>query len=338
MGAHGAFADLVFSLTEEIAHAAGIGSLRIDRFDIIDFSDAPSRVLLCNYPSNQIVTTIARGDLVVLFLLEPVADTLLFMERSLGIEPLASIRSQSASAVANLAIGQCNTVRYLDRTQDNNTLLQLTKNLSDFLGVGLTPEQCRALAGGVSLGLGCEAGVEEFLARRAEGLRGTDRDTVYAPAIARPWADVGRDVVDGALAMARFGSPRPIVWPTEVFSLGASRLKGTPGAVAAAGPSRNIYYGPYFYLPPSRYLVEVFVHFTADTTLVPFALEVHAGAWLTRATIENWHPGRLRGAFDLVHTDATSAVEIRLRNLAEITHGALSLIEILFLPERDESL
>ena len=77
------------------------------------------------------------------------------------------------------------------------------------------------------------------------------------------------------------------------------------------------------------------MNFSADTTQVPFALEVHAGAWLSRTTIDRWRPGRFRGAFHLVHLDATSTVEIRLRNLAEITEGTLSLIEILFFAERE---
>ena len=335
IGAHGAFAELIFSLTEEIVRTAGIGSIRIDRSDIVDFSAAPHQILLCNYPSNQIVATIARGDLKVLFLSEPSAETLLFMQHALGVEALEAIRSQTASAVANLVVGQCNSVRYLDRST-SYTLLQLADNLIEFLGIAVAPDQSRVLASRSSAGLGSEASVQEVLAKRAAGWPNRGSISNSSLECPRPWTNVCQDVVDGVLAMARFGSQRPIVWPTEVFSLTAPRLLADPAAVAVAGPSRNIYYGPYFYLPPSRYRVEVFLRFSDDTTQVPFALEVHAGAWLSRTRIESWRPGRLRGAFHLVHSDATSPLEIRLRNLADITQGTLSLVEVLFFSELDE--
>lgn len=336
IGPHGPFSELVFSLIEGLARIVGIETIRIDRFDIVDFSEAHQRILLCNYPSNQIVAAITRGDLKVLFLLESPTDTLLFMQRVLRIEPLEAIRSQSASAVANLAIGKCGNVSYLERSQ-RRSMLQLAADLVRTLGLGLVPMQYHALRESLFDGLGWEAGVEDLLLCRAA--RWPDENQA-APlglvAAGRDWADVCHDVIDGSLAMARFGSPRPIVWPTEVFSVLASRLPGDPSAMALAGPSRNVYYGPYFYLPPSRYRVEVFVQFSADTTQVPFSLEVHAGAWLSRASIDQWRPGRFRGAFHLVHPDATSTVEIRLRNLGEITQGSLSLVEILFFAEQEE--
>lgn len=336
VGAHGAFAELVFSLTDEIARTNGIGTLRIDRSDVVDFSAAPNQILLCNYPSNQIVATIARGDLQVLFLSEPAAETLLFMQHNLGVEPLEAIRSQTASAVANLVIGQCSSVRYLDRNS-GLTMVQLADRLVEFLGIAIAPEQRRALTSHASAGLGSEAGIQEVLAKHAESWPKDGAKSTRIPECARLWTDVCHDVVDGVLAMARFGSQRPIVWPTEVFSLTAPRLLADPAAVALAGPSRNIYYGPYFYLPPSRYRVEIFLRFSDDTSQVPFSLEVHAGAWLSRTRIASWRPGRLRGAFHLVHSDATSALEIRLRNLTEIAQGTLSLVEVLFFAEINES-
>lgn len=334
MGAHGAFADLTFTLIEELARVAGKGTLRVDRFDAIDFSIDPQRILLCNYPSNQIVEAIAREDLKVLLLTEPSADTLRFMVRALAIEPLEAIRSQTASAVAYLAIGRSGSVEQIERTKASS-LLGLSQLLAGNLGLGLSLAQLLGPAERLSGGLGCEANVESILAQRAERW-GKLSDTVgRRTETGRAWTEVCHDVLDGVLAMARFGSLRPIVWPTEVFTISAPRVPGRPADVLLAGPSRNVYYGPYFYLPPARYRVEVFIIFSAEATQVPFSIELHAGAWLSRATIDHWRPGQFRGAFQLVHSDATSSVEIRLRNLAEVTAGSLSLIEILFVPEQN---
>lgn len=335
MGAHGAFADFVFLLIEQLAVVDGCGSLRVDRFDVIDFSADPKQIMLSNYPSNQIVAAIERDDLKVLHVLENSTDTQNFMERALGIEPLEAIRSQSASAVANLALGRSRNVTYLDRARDCS-VLQLIGRIVEDLDLSMALDQRRSLAEACSEGLGADADIADVLAKKCVAWSFQPQDT-GDPNTGRSWSDVCRDVIDGALAMARFGSARPIVWPTEVFSVASPRSVHSTSSVALAGQSRNIYYGPYFYLPPSNYRVEIFINFSDDATQVPFSLEVHAGAWLSRATIDRWRPGLFRGAFDLVHTDATSTVEIRLRNLAEISRGTLSLVEVLFYPERERS-
>lgn len=213
-------------------------------------------------------------------------------------------------------------------------MVQLIDRIGEHLGLPKEPDRWRSLADQSSERLGPEADVVDVLAKRSEGWA-KDAQVTRSPASGRAWKDVCSDVIDGALAMARFGSARPIVWPTEVFSVAAPRSADNSTGVELTGKSRNIYYGPYFYLPPSRYQVEIFVNFSDDTTPVPFSLEVHADAWLSRTTIDRWRPGRFRGAFDLVHTDATSTVEIRLRNLTEISRGSLSLVEVLFFAERE---
>lgn len=303
---------------------------------MIDFSADPERILLCNYPSNQIVSAIARDDLKVLLLLEPSADTQQFMQQALGVEPLEAIRSQSASAVANLALGRCRNIGILEQSR-GQSMLQLIDSIGLNLGLSRAQNQWMSLADQSSEDLGPEANVVDVLAKRAKGWS-KDAQATHSPDTGRAWSEVCGDVIDGALAMALFGSARPIVWPTEVFSVAAPRSSDHPTGVALTGQSRNIYYGPYFYLPPSSYRVEIFVNFSSDATPVPFSLEVHAGAWLSRTTIDHWRPGRFRGAFDLVHTDATTTVEIRLRNLAEISRGSLSLVEVLFYAKREESL
>ena len=240
MGAHGAFAELVFALTEELAVAAGIETLRIDRFEIADFSLAPRRILLCNYPSNQIVTAIANGDLKVLLLTEPPADTLLFMQGALGIDPLEAIRSQTASAVANLAIGHCSDVRHLERAR-GYSLMQCCERIVGHLNLSLAPQQCRGPAERLSGDLGCEADVEDVLAQRAELWRKPLDTAVRSPESDRPWTEVCSNVLDGAVAMSRFGSPRPIVWPTEVFTATAPRVQNdAAGVVLDSAPGRGV--------------------------------------------------------------------------------------------------
>lgn len=326
IGAHGSFADWVFVLVQELAAAAHRIVRRVDRFDALDFVTNPCPVLLSNYPSAQLVDAIERGDVRVLFVAEPPIETLTFMRRTMGISTLDAIRSQTASAVGNLVIGRSPFSRVLESNSTRSIAqivdliathfeLEITYQHRQQIAFGAQPDHCRSKAQDLP------GAVDELTPEHSLGLR--DRDV----------NQICQDVLEPLLAMACYGAARPVVWPTEVFTFADSPTSLPPANAAIVGPSRNLFYGPYFYLPPSRYRVEAQLLFSKEVEAIPFALEIHAGNWLARALIKEGRPGRFRGSFCCHHYDAATAVEIRLRNVQPIESGSLSLVEILFFAE-----
>lgn len=325
IGAHGAFAEWVFCLTRKLAVAAGRPVIEVDRFTPVDYAQSPRPIILSKYPSSSLIDSIERRDVRVLFLMEPPALTLAFMQQRLGVPAMDAIRSQTASAVANLAISRSPFSRILERDTERS-ILQIVGLITSHFELSISNEAQSAIADQMSEGSQASANVDSLL-------------RVQTPVSSVPAADnnperqlghVAEEILNPLLAMARFGPMRPVVWPKEVFTFHDDPNSSPPVEAAVAGPSRNLFYGPYFYLPPSRYRVETFLVFSEEISSIPFVLEVHADHWLARARIDQHHPGRFRGTFRLDHYDATSAVEIRLRNDKPADRGRLSLLEILF--------
>ena len=329
IGAHGDFAEWIFRVIREIAAVARRTVVQIDRFDTIDYVLNPRPIIISAYPSNQLVDSIDRRDVRVLFVMEPPTLTLAFMQQKLGLTAMDAIRSQSASSVANLAISRSPYSRILERETDRS-ILQIVNLIVTHFELELSHADQLAVAENVSDGHGSSASVEALL-------RGRMTDVAAIEPVPgdhnRPFSHVAEEVLNPLLAIARFGPIRPVVWPKEVFTFFDNPTASPPIEAAVAGPSRNLFYGPYFYLPPSRYRVETFLVFSEEISAIPFVLEVHAANWLARARIDQHHPGRFRGTFNLDHYDATSAVEIRLRNVKPVERGRLTLLEILFFCE-----
>lgn len=327
IGAHGDLANWTFALVNVLVGLDARRPVRwIDRFDPIDFVVDPCPVLLANYPSNQLIDAIERKDVRVLFLLEAPLDTLRSMQRSMGLAPMEAIRSQTASAIANRAIGLSPHVRVLQRTT-SRSVEQVVAMICDHLELHVPSDAQSSVADTASAGLGRNATPEAVLAELNHRSSTTQYDTALDSAC--------QAILDPLLAMASFETARPVVWPTEVFTFSDMPSAPAPSVIAIAGPSRNLYYGPYLYLPAARYRVEAYLVFSDEIGAVPFVLEVHGGNWLAKARIEERHPGRYRGYFHLDHYDPTTTVEIRLRNESAVASGRLSLVEMLFFIEND---
>lgn len=326
IGAHGAFAQWVFDVIEHhVAPAARRPVQRIDRFHKIDFATGDRPILLTNYPSAQLLDAIERDDVRVLFLAEASPLTFRFMETAMNVRFVDSLRSQTASAIANLAIGRSRYSRVLERG-DGRTLESLVRLISSHMELGFSAEVGADIAGRAAGGLGAQVRIEDVLgAGPDDGLEGSQ------PLTGNEW--LGQEILDPLISMARGNAVRPIVWPTGIFTFSDAPELLPPADPEITGPSRVLYYGPYLYLPPARYRVEVFLVFSDEIKAVPFVLEVHAESWLAKARIEERQPGRFRGFFHLDHYDATSAVEIRLRNETPVVSGRLSLVELLFFVE-----
>lgn len=329
IGPHCPMTNWVFDAVTELANTRDARPvLRIDRKDRICGLGVADPVFLTNYPSQSVIEAIDAGDLRVIIVIEDPRDVLRWQNKALGLPALESIRAQSASAVANLAVARADAVAIVDRSNSRRADSVLDR-IGSFLGLPtVDPERSGLLAHSPEVG-GAPA-IEEVLAARGDH---------YAPPLAQSGgagllsveaAALSSCIIDPMVAMARGDAVRPVVWPASVFTF--SDRPGDPAPVVAdiAGPPRSIYYGPYLYLPPARYRVEAIMTFSDEIQDVPFVLEVHGGHWLARARIERRRAGGYRGYFEFDHLDALPALEIRLRNEEGIDRGRLSLIELLF--------
>lgn len=299
---------------------------RIDRFDRLDFLADLRPLLLTNYPSAQIVDLIERNDARVVYVRERPEIVLQFLCDAVGVPPMEAIRSQTASAVANLAIGRSRHALLVSHDTERRAG-EVVHAVARHLELASDLGSIAAVIAEVSPGAGPESTLPEALARYPGArLRAGQSPTVLADAMRASCVDI----LEPLLAMAEGSTSRPIVWPTSVFTFGDRPGAPPPEQAEIAGPVRNLYYGPYLHLPPARYRVEAILSFSDEITDIPFVLEVHGGIWLAKARIKERRPGTFRGHFVLDHHEPTAAVEIRLRNENPVASGRLSLIEILF--------
>lgn len=333
IGSHGHFSQWMFEVVEILGKHCDRAVRRVDRFDRFDLSADIRPILLVHYPSLQLIDAIERGDIRVIFLSEAPHLTLQFMRTVMQIPFLDSLRSQTASAIANLAIGRSEHTRVVERGSDRS-VADLLKLIASHLELKPSSLVKEAVVERASRGQGQHALVDDVL--RTEIEAASAARLTAAPADATQ-AEICREIIDPLLAMASGSQVRPVVWPTPVFTFYDAPNRQPPIAPIISGPSRNLYYGPYLYLPPTKYRVEVSLNFSDEISEIPFIIEVHAGSWLSKGRIERRRPGQFRGYFNLEHHDATTTVEIRLRNEVPVEQGQLSLVELMFFVEKEQA-
>lgn len=324
IGPHCPFTEWVFGIVRAlVTQQDQLRDLRrIDRFDTVSFLHSPRLTLLVNYPSSQIVDAIGRDDLRVIYVTEVPRLVTRFLTEQLNIPLMDAIRSQTASTVANLAIGRSSQSLVVAHDSDR-TDAAMVRAIAAHLGLAVSDEQIAALAasrpGHATDGQG----------NVTPGPRATVPVAGASPS-QHLLLEAGDQILEPLVAMARGDSVRPVVWPTPVFKFYDRPEEPAQRGASIAGPARNLYYGPYLHLPPSRYRVETLLEFSDDIARVPFVIEVHGGAWIAKARIGEREAGGYRGYFDLEHRDVTSTVEIRLRNESPVIKGHLTLFELSF--------
>jgi hypothetical protein len=325
----------VFDVVRRLAEAGSSRAVaQIDRTDQVEFLAVPHPILLTHYPGNDVVDAIERGDLRVLYVVEDPIDVVLFQRLALSLPTTQSIRAQTASAVANLAIGGREDTLIVDRATDRN-VTQVVSRIVEHLEPTIPPTAREAVIEAVAGAAGRRGSLESALA---------DREACYLPPSGRGTGTLidtdlmlAAEIVDPLISMARGRTGRPVVWPTAAFSYADAPGLPAPASADISGPVRTLYYGPYLHLPPARYRVEAILAFSDEIREVAFTIEVHAAHWLARARIEQGRSGAYRGYFFITHHDAVATVEIRLRNEQGVARGRLSLIELMFFPVADDS-
>jgi hypothetical protein len=335
IGPHGAMTRWVFDIVDSlVSRCPGKITRMIDKSDAVNLMTAPQPVYLTYYPSPSLIDAIDRGFFNVLLVVEDPPDVAAYLQAALGLPFMEAIRSQTASAVANLTISQAN-VLHIDRASERSagqTVARIADHLAPSLGMPSgwwQREQPGAINDVIdqATGGGGSASVEDVLAARGDH---------YAPplrgrsAAATPDDLLAREVIDPLIGLSQRGATRPVVWPTAVFKFTGNPDGPAPQTADVTEIVRTIYYGPYFYLPPARYRVEAVLGFSEEIKDLPFVMEMHGSRWLTNAKIDRRRAGEYRGYFMLDHRESAATLEIRLRNDAGVPHGRLSLFELLF--------
>jgi len=327
IGPHSCLTEWVFDTILRLASAFPDRPIfRTDRFDHVDFLAEPRPICLTNYPSRSLIDAIDAGDARVILVIEDPIDVVRYLETTLKLPMMEAVRAQTATAVANLAIGRTEHAHHLYRTT-NRTVGEIVRRIAQHLHL-VSPEVIAdELIMAASHALGHNATLEVVLSAHSghylPPVLGTG--TALDPAVL-----TAAEVIGPLLAMARADIARPVVWPTAVFTFKDRPDLPPPRTAEIAGPVRDLYYGPYFYLPPGQYRVEAHLAFSDEIKNVPFVLELHGASWLARARIDERRAGDYRGYFNFTHTDPSAPVEIRLRNERGVSSGRLSLIELLF--------
>lgn len=334
LGAHGVYITWIFDVARRLAaRAPGKCVTQIDRDDGIESAGQIHRIYLTNYPSTAAIDAIERCDLGVVAVIEDPADILAFQTSALSLTYLQSIRAQTTSAVANLAIGKSQTVTILSRDHAGPAKT-IVKALAQTLKVDLSQSELDIVLNEVTNGRPNDC-LEAVLLRQLANYLPPARQGVGDIQIDH--LNLARSVLDPLQAMLRGSTIRPVSWPTPVFKFSDHPDAPPPEIVDVAGPARTLYYGPYFHLPPCRYRVEALLAFSEEIEDVPFVLEIYGERLdtlaLARARIERRKAGGYRGYFVFDHLDATQSLEIRLFVEQGVDKGKLALIELLFFVE-----
>lgn len=117
-------------------------------------------------------------------------------------------------------------------------------------------------------------------------------------------------------------------WPRSVFLLGDEADFSTRAVTEVTGVARILYYGPYFFLPASRYRVRVTLGFSAETAGTTFTLDGWDGELLGSARVRPSSAGIFVAAFDLEVGRPYRALEIRIQNDQGAIDGKIALVEV----------
>lgn len=308
--------------------APGRDVIVADRTHPLPTDGGGARIILCQYPSQDVIGAIASGSLRPLLLIEDPAEIAGYMMRQAGRSPLEAVRALTASLVANLALAAAPSTRLIEHRAGASARAYV-RGIAEALDLTASEAELDRVMAGLARGLPADAGLDAAIASRFPAhFCGPD-----AGASDPETGAIAKRVAGPLLALARGDSTSPIVWPAEVFLSGDRPNEPAPRITSVAGPARVILYGPYFHLPPAEYVVEAVMSFRGHIDDIPFVLEIRSSECLASARINHRPAGGYRGQFRFSHHNPVDALEIHFRSERGAIDGELSLHELRFFPQ-----
>jgi hypothetical protein len=330
LGAPGPINALIFdAISVLLKQASGASLVRIGHGDDIGERGDARCIYITECPSNAAIAAISDGRLTAVVLIDDAAQAVQFVMQTSKSSFIEAIRAQTASVTAHLAAGHAEGTISLscpNALPVRDMLQQLATSLRIPLDRDALPSMCQELAGSAAP----DASLDDILQMRAstDGTMTNAISTATQELVKRTVADV----IEPLQRMARGQFGQPIVWPTHAFYLGDTPGHHPQSPAPVTGPSRVLYYGPYFHLPPGDYDVEIAVTFGGSIEDISFTIELLGGGSLGRARIEPRASGTYRGRFLVSHWNAAEPIEIHLRNEQGSITGEITLLGLQFWP------
>lgn len=148
------------------------------------------------------------------------------------------------------------------------------------------------------------------------------------------------ELVDSVLApafqYAATGIRRPVIWPRSCLFWGDHPGEPAPRVIDMAGPARVLVYGPYFYLPPGRWIVRATMAFSQACRGETLTLEVHGSSEFVRSRFRVPQAGVFAIGCRFTVPSEREALEVRLVTERGAIEGTLGVDRIELDPEPAE--
>lgn len=302
-----------------------VGLDRADLRDDLGRSEGPSRVFVCHHPGQRVMEALRQRTMRVIAVLDDPVDSVRYL-RFLGHGIIGALRDQTSAAAANHLFIDNPSVRFVYRGQA--LARDVVRTLVDHLALPV-PDDLLATTLDRFGGPASEPwSLETALVSQIQGYLPLDR---LNEDVSGDEATLVRQVLSPMILGAIRSDITPIVWPRQVFLFGDMPGEPVPEEVDIAGGARNIYYGPYFHLPPGFWTVRFVLGFSHDARDTSFFLVVRSGALaIARVLLKPTSEGAFEGTFTMEHDNPERQVEIQLGNYEGSIAGRIRLGELSF--------
>jgi hypothetical protein len=124
----------------------------------------------------------------------------------------------------------------------------------------------------------------------------------------------------------------PIVWPLASFYSGDHPSELASSFLEVAGPSRVLYYGPYFSLPRGRWRADVQLIVSGNMHDKLLAVDIFSGIELARHEFKPAQGGLLQASLPFAVRSMEERIEVRVQLLEGAIEGHLGLKQVLLHP------
>lgn len=309
------FASWGFDLLRDMAAAMEhpLEVRQLDKFDEVGpEAKWPQTLFLSQLPSASVISTIESAHVPVVAFLDDAPDAVAYIRRNSGCTVHEALRLATSGAVANRALWNANTALVF-RRQRSGPLYRLIDKIGEHLMLHVSADALKAIkekyCGSPPESSSLEDSLQRVHLYKPPG--------AWSKELSPDEAEIVDQVLTPLILMALQEECVPVRWTFKVMLSGDRPNEPAPMVANIAGPTRYIYYGPYFHLPPGAYRAQLVAGFSQSAIGVLFSAEVAGSSGtkvLARARFEPKKKGIFLGEFLLTHTQPQDALESRLVN------------------------
>jgi hypothetical protein len=298
----------------------------LEKLDEIGPEEAwPRSLYLTQFPSASVLSIIESERMPVVAFLDEACDATAYIRRSSGCSFVEALRSATSGAVANRALLHAKTALVVRRSRSgppnelidklfNHLMMRLPAEASN----AIKQKYCGSVLGASTLE-GCLQGVSSYKPLGE-----------WSNELSSEEAAIVEQVLAPLLLMAFQEECVPVKWPCGVFLSADRPNEPAPIVANVTGAARNIYYGPFFHLPPGTYRARLVAGFSKSAIRSHFSAEVCGSTSLAKARFQPRDQGVFQGDFLVIHKVPQDAVEVRFRNDEGAIEGQVGLAWVEF--------